>query len=159
MIENISYYEAIKLQAQRLNIPVPVYRRNTQELEKEQRRNTLFKIHEMAGNFFHNCLMHTAMGQAGREYFSARKVDKSVIEQFKLGYAPNIWDKLYTSFIKRGISKELLSESGLVTLKDNGKAYDRFRNRVIIPIADEHGNIAGFGGRVINNQDSPKCLN
>lgn len=159
LIENISYYEAIKLQAQRLNIPIPTYHKNAHELAEEQERNDLLKIHELAGSFFHNCLTKTALGAPGREYFATRQINSNIIEQFKLGYAPNLWDKLYTSFIKRGIPKELLAKSGLVTIKDSGKAYDRFRNRVIIPIADEHGHITGFGGRVITNADSPKYLN
>ncbi len=159
LIENVSYYEAIKLQAQRLNIPIPTYHKNAHELAEEQERNDLLKIHELAGSFFHNCLTKTALGAPGREYFATRQINSNIIEQFKLGYAPNLWDKLYTSFIKRGIPKELLAKSGLVTIKDSGKAYDRFRNRVIIPIADEHGHITGFGGRVITNADSPKYLN
>ena len=159
LIENVSYYEAIKLQAQRLNIPIPTYRKNAREVAEEQERNDLLKIHELAGSFFHNCLTKTALGAPGREYFATRQINSNIIEQFKLGYAPNLWDKLYTSFIKRGIPKELLAKSGLVTIKDSGKAYDRFRNRVIIPIADEHGHITGFGGRVITNADSPKYLN
>lgn len=159
LIENVSYYEAIKLQAQRLNIPIPTYRKNAREMAEEQERNDLLKIHELAGSFFHNCLTKTGLGAPGRDYFSTRQINSNIIEQFKLGYAPNLWDKLYTSFRKRGISSELLARSGLVTIKDTGKAYDRFRNRVIIPIADEHGHIVGFGGRIINNSDSPKYLN
>lgn len=159
LIENVSYYEAIKLQAQRLNIPIPTYRKNAHELAEEQERNELLKIHELAGSFFHNCLTKTSLGAPGRDYFYTRQINSNIIEQFKLGYAPNLWDKLYTSFIKRDIPKELLARSGLVIIKDTGKAYDRFRNRVIIPIADEHGHIVGFGGRVINNNDSPKYLN
>lgn len=159
LIENISYYEAIKMQAKRLNIPIPQYRQNAQEVENEQQRQTLLKIHEMAGSFFHNCLTRTNLGQAGRTYFAKRKINQTTIEQFKLGFAPNLWDKLLTSFAKRGISQELLAKAGLVTIKDSGKAYDRFRNRVMIPIADENGHITGFGGRVISNNDSPKYLN
>ena len=159
MIENLSYYEAIKLQAQRLNIPVPTYHKNTRELELEKQKNALFKIHEMAGNFFHNCLTRTNMGQIGRQYFARRGINQNIVEQFKLGFAPNSWDKLFNAFTSRGIDKDLLAKSGLITVKDSGKAYDRFRNRVIIPIADEHGRISGFGGRIINVQDSPKYLN
>lgn len=159
LIENISYYEAIKLQAQRLNIPIPTYRKNAHELAEEQERSELLKIHELAGSFFHNCLTKTALGTPGREYFASRRINSRLIEQFRLGFAPNLWDKLYTSFIKRGIPKELLAKAGLVTIKDSGKVYDRFRNRVIIPITDEHGHITGFGGRIINGSDSPKYLN
>lgn len=52
LIENVSYYEAIKLQAQRLNIPIPTYRKNAREVAEEQERNDLLKIHELAGSFF-----------------------------------------------------------------------------------------------------------
>lgn len=159
LIENISYYDAIKLQAQRLNIPIPTAQKSANELEQEQQRNTLFKIHEMAGSFFHNCLTRTALGEAGRAYFSTRQINSDIITKFKLGFAPNLWDKLFTSFTKRNIPKELLAKAGLVTIKDSGKTYDRFRNRIIIPIMNEHGKICGFGGRIINPNDSPKYLN
>lgn len=159
LIENVSYYEAIKLQAQRLNIPIPTAQKSANELEQEQQRNTLLKIHEMAGSFFHNCLTRTALGEAGRTYFAARQINSDIITKFKLGFAPNLWDKLFTSFTKRNITKELLAKAGLVTIKDSGKTYDRFRNRIIIPIMNEHGQICGFGGRIINPNDSPKYLN
>lgn len=159
MIENISYYEAIKLQAQRLNIPIPAYRRNPQELAREKERKSLLQVHELAASFFHSCLTRTALGAAGRAYFKRRNISDATIEKFKLGFAPNMWDKLCTSFAKRGIPSELLAKSGLVTIKDSGGCYDRFRNRVIIPIADEYGHICGFGGRVITDRDSPKYLN
>lgn len=159
LIENISYYEAIKLQAQRLNIPIPTTKKSADELKQEQQKNSLFKIHEMAGSFFHNCLTRTSLGEAGRAYFSSRQISSDIITKFKLGFAPNLWDKLFTSFTKRGITKELLAKAGLITIKDSGKVYDRFRNRIIIPIMNEHGQICGFGGRIINPNDSPKYLN
>lgn len=159
LIENVSYYEAIKMQAQRLNIPIPTAQKSANELEQEQQRNALFKIHEMAGSFFHNCLTRTALGEAGRTYFATRQINSDIITKFKLGFAPNLWDKLFTSFTKRNITKELLAKAGLVTIKDSGKTYDRFRNRIIIPIMNEHGQICGFGGRIINPNDSPKYLN
>lgn len=159
LMENISYYEAIKLQAQRLNIPIPTSKKSANELKQEQLRNTLLSIHEMAGSFFHNCLTRTSLGEAGRKYFASRQISTDIIDKFKLGFAPNLWDKLYTSFTQRGINKELLAQSGLVTIKDSGKTYDRFRNRIIIPIADEHGKICGFGGRIISDNDTPKYLN
>ena len=159
LIENISYYEAIKLQAQRLNIPIPTYRRSPHELAREKERKSLLQVHELAGTFFHNCLTRTALGAAGRDYFSRRGIDAATIEKFKLGFAPNLWDKLLSSFTKRGVPPELLAKAGLITVKESGGQYDRFRNRIIIPIADEYGHICGFGGRVITDRDSPKYLN
>ncbi len=159
LIENVSYYEAIKLQAQRLNIPIPKYHHSSEDIAREQQRDALLKVHELAGSFFHNCLIRTSLGLPGRNYFAMRQINSDIIERFKLGFAPNMWDKLYTSFVKRGISKDLLAQAGLVTVKDSGKTYDRFRNRIIIPIADEHGHICGFGGRVISDSESPKYLN
>lgn len=73
LIENISYYEAIKLQAQRLNIPIPTTKKSADELKQEQQKDSLFKIHELAGSFFHNCLTRTSLGEAGRAYFLLAK--------------------------------------------------------------------------------------
>lgn len=159
MIEGISYYEAIKLQAERLNIPLPQREKTEQEIAREQRIADLQKIHEMARSFFHNCLTKTRYGVPAKKYFASRQITPEIIEEFQLGYAPDAWDKLSTAFLKRGVKAELLQESGLVAERRQAAGiYDRFRNRVMIPIADERGHVVGFGGRVLDDSQ-PKYLN
>lgn len=159
LIENVTYFEAIKLQAEKLGIPLPERQRTPQEIAREREMADLRKVNEMARDFFHNCLTMTHYGEAGKAYFAGRDISPETIEEFKLGFAPNAWDKLSTAFTKRGVKQDFLLASGLSAERNNGGGlYDRFRNRVIIPIADERGRVVGFGGRVLDDS-TPKYLN
>ncbi len=159
LIENISYFEAIKLQAERLHIPMPQRQKSPQEIERDRRIADLRKVNSMARDFFHNCLTMTHYGEAGKAYLASRGISQETIEEFQMGFAPDAWDKLTRAFLKRGVTMELLLEAGLVSQgKDSSNIYDRFRNRVIIPIADERGRVVGFGGRVLDD-GTPKYLN
>ena len=159
LIENITYFEAIKLQAEKLNIPLPERPKTPAEEARDREVASLRKVNEMARDFFHNCLTMTSYGKAGLAYFAGRGISEEVIEAFSLGFAPEAWDKLSTAFMKRGVSQELLLKAGLVSESQKTQGvYDRFRGRVIIPIADERGRVVGFGGRVLDDS-KPKYLN
>lgn len=159
LIENVTYFEAIKLQAEKLGVALPERQRTPQELARDQQIADLRKVNELARDFFHNCLTMTAYGTSGKEYFAQRDISSETIEEFKLGFAPDAWDKLSMAFQKRGVKQEFLLASGLSAERSNGGGlYDRFRNRVIIPIADERGRVVGFGGRVLDDS-TPKYLN
>ena len=158
LIENVSYFDAIKMQAEKLGIPLPDRPRSEAEKAREQRQKDLLKVNEMARTFFHNCLTMTHMGEAGRSYFAGRGISKETIEAFGLGYAPPAWDKLAKAFTARGIKRDFLLEDGLVMERKDGGLYDRFRHRVMIPITDERGRVVGFGGRVLDDS-KPKYLN
>jgi len=158
LIENISYFEAVKLQAERLNIPLPQREKTEQEMLQEQKIADLRKVHEMARDFFHSCLTRTAYGLPAKEYLVQRGIKEETIEKFQLGFAPPAWDKMLAAFKQRGIAESILLEAGLVAERKTGGFYDRFRNRVIIPICDERGRVVGFGGRVLDDSQ-PKYLN
>ena len=156
-MENVSYFDAVKLQAQRLNIPLPNERpRSVAEIQSEREEKSLYEVNERARNFFHNCLTITSYGEHAREYLAARGISDAIIKDFKLGYAPDDWDKLSAAFVKRGISTKLLIDAGLVGERsgDDG-IYDRFRNRVMIPIVDPTGHVLAFGGRILDSTDKP----
>lgn len=157
MIENISYFDAIRLQAEKLGIPMPDREKSEKDIEKERKIADLRRMMEMAQSFFHNCLVKTKYGAAGLQYFAGRGIGADVIEEFGLGFAPDAPGKLRDAFKKRGVSEQLLLEGGLVAERQNG-VYDKFRNRVMIPIADDRGRVVGFGGRVLGD-GQPKYLN
>ncbi len=157
MIENIGYFDAVRLQAEKLGIPMPDRVKSEKDVEKERRIADLRRMMELAQAFFHNCLVKTRYGAAGLQYFAGRGIDTNVIEEFGLGFAPDAPRKLRDAFKKRGISEQLLLEGGLVAERQNG-VYDKFRNRVMIPIADDRGRVVGFGGRVLGD-GQPKYLN
>lgn len=88
-----------------------------------------------------------------------RGLKDATIESFGLGYAPNGWDNALKHFTARGYSEHDLFDAGLLTERDDKKHYDRFRNRIMIPIRDENGKMAGFGARIVGPNDIPKFLN
>ena len=162
LIENISYFEAIKLQAERLGIALPE-RRSSPEAERRRREEkTLLRINESAQDFYHECLTKTARGEVGRKYLEARGISMNTIETFKLGYAPDEWEVLLTKLTRQGFSPQQAEAAGLVAKRKSSSGYyDRFRGRVMIPIADVYGHVAGFGGRILTGEDdaNPKYLN
>lgn len=157
MKENISFTEAVERLAERTHIPLPAVERSAAEKERDELVARLYRINEMAGNFFHNCLTKTHYGVPGLAYLHRRKLRDETIASFKLGFAPDSWDKLTTAFRKKGVAGSDLVLLGLAKEK-NGHFYDAFRNRVIFPIRDGRGRIVGFGGRVLDDS-KPKYLN
>lgn len=162
LIENISYFEAVKLQAQRLGIDLPEKKYSPEEERRLREKKSLFKINELAQDFYHECLIKTARGEVGRKYLEARGITAETIETFKLGWATDDWDNLLANLTRRGFSPEHLEKVGLIIKRKNSSGYfDRFRGRVMIPINDVFGHTVGFGGRILTNatETSPKYLN
>ena len=155
--ENLSFSDAVERLAERAHIALPVVERSAEEIARDKQRDRLYQINEMAGNFFHNCLTQTHYGQPGLAYFHKRHVSDDTIEAFKLGFAPESWDKLTTAFMKKGVTGRELVLLGLAKEK-NGHFYDAFRGRVMFPIRDGRSRIVGFGGRVLDDS-KPKYLN
>lgn len=162
MMENISYFDAIKLQAERLGIEIPSRRKSPEEIRAEKERKSLLKLASLAQEFYHSCLIKTAQGEAGRKYLAARGITESVVRNFKLGYAPDAWDSLTNALRNRGFSDGQIVSAGLALENKNGTGiYDRLRGRVIIPIADIFGRVVAFGGRILNSEaeNGAKYLN
>jgi DNA primase len=158
-IENISFFDAVKILAQKMNIPLPEKEKTSQELARERENTKLYRANEMAREFFYACLTKTVYGKKAREYLQSRGVTNDIIESFKIGFAPPAWDKLLHAFLERGIEQDVLLKAGLIVERSSGGGvYDRFRSRVIFPISDARGRVVGFGGRVIDNSQ-PKYLN
>jgi len=158
-IENISFFDAVKLLANKMNIPLPQKEKSSQELAKEKELAQIWRVNQLARDFFHACLTKTSYGKAAREYLLQRGVTDQIIDNLKIGFAPSAWDKLSLAFQERGIQPTVLVKAGLAVERSSGEGiYDRFRNRVMFPICDARGRVAGFGGRVIDNSQ-PKYLN
>jgi DNA primase len=158
-IENISFFEAVKKMAQKLNIPLPDQEKSEFELSREREMAQLYRVNEMARDFFHNCLTKTNYGKEALAYLTSRGLTKAGIDTFKIGFAPPGWDKLSLAFQERGFDQDLLLKAGLVSSRPTGEgSYDRFRNRIIFPICDARGRVIGFGGRVMDDSQ-PKYLN
>lgn len=160
-MEHITYFEAVKLQAERLGIKIPSRKKNAAEIQVEQEKDSLLKITALAQNFYHNCLIQSKEGEQGRKYFAARGISEKIIESFQLGFAPDSWDFLTKKITAQGYSEKQLVAAGLaVEKKSGGGVYDRLRGRVIIPISDISNKAVAFGGRIlVTDENQPKYLN
>lgn len=92
-------------------------------------------------------------------YLADRGLLPETLESFGIGYAPKAWDSLQSFLLEKGYALEQLDQAGLVVQRDSGGTYDRFRNRIMIPIRDQRGRMVGFGARVFDPNDQPKFVN
>ena len=149
LMEHITPFEAIVRQAEQLGIPLPERKRDAREEARLRALEDLRRVNALARDFFHNCLTVTRYGAAGKAYLAGRGITDAAIARYQLGFAPDAWAKLSDAFKKRGISEQLLIDAGLAMRRERGGGiYDRFRGRVIIPIADERGRRNGDGSSV-----------
>ena len=153
--ENLDFKEALDKLAARAGVEVPTFTKQTPE--QKEAYDKLRILLEDAIIFYRSHLM--ANKNILNYLRQKRGLTDLSIETFGLGYAPNAWDSVLTHFTQRGYSEQDLAETGLISPRDSGGFYDRFRNRIMIPIRDENGRMAGFGARIVDPNDVPKFLN
>ncbi|MGC8793859.1 MAG: DNA primase [Bryobacteraceae bacterium] len=154
-IERMTFWEAVKLLAERYGIPLP--RREYTDAETRLRA-ALYRMHELAAQTYRRALEETA-GAAASEYLERRGVDRSLREEFGLGYADRSGSVLARLLAREGFSEEEMEASGLVLKRPEGGFLDRFRGRLMFPIHNESGKIVAFAGRALEPGDEPKYLN
>ena len=127
--------------------------------------DNLRQLLEEAVTFYHHQLVNTPAGKVAQNYLHQRGISDATIEAFGLGYAPNSYDAIQGYFKPKRYSEKELLDAGLLTERAAEQAgapsriYDRFRHRIMIPILDERGRMAGFGARILDPEDVPKFLN
>src|SRR5712692_5877667 len=157
-MDKCEFPEAVRAVAEKCGIPVPRPReRSPEERRENQQRTALVEIHREAAAFFARQLETTAEGKAARAYLEDRGLDAESVARFGLGYAPSGGDVL-CRHLKQKFAEKLLEISGLVVRDPGGRLYDRFRRRIMFPIANESGKVVAFGGRALGD-DLPKYLN
>ena len=157
-IEGLSYPDAVRSLAKRVGMEVP---EDEQYQSKYRQQERLWALHKEAARFFHSQL-YAPVGARALQYAIGRGMPKSVLTRFGIGYAPDSWSALVDALRNKGYTDQELRDSGLVTVsKKNGNLFDRFRDRLMFPIIDVRGNVIGFGGRIMNDQDksAAKYLN
>jgi DNA primase len=153
--EGIDFKEAMQKLALRAGVEIKEYTRETPE-QKEAYEN-LRKLLEDSIIYYRSHLFNN------KNIFNylkdKRGLTESTIETFGLGYAPAGYDNFLKHFSAKGYSEQDLINSGMLSEREDGKVFDRFRNRIMIPIRDEQGRMAGFGARIVDPDDIPKFLN
>lgn len=151
--DRMEFLDAVEELAKRAGMEVP---RDTQQKNQNPETRDIYAALEAAAKFFQRELHKSAKAQA---YFDARGVDAQTRERFGLGYAPEGFSALKDALGTDTRRMALLDKAGLFSKNDRGHVYDKFRHRVMFPIADRRGRTIAFGGRVIEKDDSPKYLN
>jgi DNA primase len=166
--EGWDFPEALRYLAERANVQLHVP--TEQEKFVAEEHENLRLLLEEAVTFYRHQLMNTPAGKQALDYLVQKRSLKSeTLEAFGIGYAPNAWDATLNYFTSKGYAVTDLLAAGLVTEREPGKGqagavqranlYDRFRHRVMFPIRDASGRMAGFGARILNPEDIPKFLN
>ncbi len=156
-IEGLSFWETIKMLAERYGIPMP--KRSDYSDAESKLRGALMEMHAIAGQLFQENL-RGPQGAEARAYLDKRGVSQEAIDTFELGYAEPSGQVLTRKLSERNFSTEQMEASGLVRKRNEGTGYyDSFRGRLMFPIHNESGKAIAFGGRAMNDEDQPKYLN
>ena len=156
-IEGLTFYEALKVLAERHGIPMP--KRAEYSDPQTKLRAALYRVHEMARDLFRSALK-SPQGAEARAYLGKRGVAPSLIDEFELGYAEPSGHLLARAFEAEGFTAEQMEASGLVLKRQEGTGFfDRFRGRLMFPIHNEQAKIIAFGGRALAAGQDPKYLN
>ena len=157
-MEKCEFPEAVRTVAEKCGIPIPRPReRSPEERRENQQRAAIVEMHQQAAAFFARQLHEGAEGKVASAYLEDRGLDRAAMTRFGLGFAPSSGDALLR-LLKPKYSEALLEASGLFSRDPGGRFYDRFRRRIMFPIANDAGKIIAFGGRAMGD-DMPKYLN
>lgn len=151
----LSFIELIKELAADFGLELPHTHSN---VKNKDVREQMIKACSSAAEFFQHNLFASADGASSLQYLNNRGIDEKIIKRYSLGYSPKEPAQVYKS-LKGQFSDEILEKAGLVLKTQSGDYIDRFRNRIIIPIHDENGDIVAFGARAVEEGQNPKYLN
>ncbi|MBQ3716893.1 MAG: DNA primase [Paludibacteraceae bacterium] len=160
-IEQCSYIEAVKQLGKKYHIDVPEREMTAEEQQRQDNRESMFVVNEFANKWFQEQLWETQEGQAiGLTYFRGRGLRDDIIRKYQLGYSPEKGNPLAKALQVKGFKEEFISNNvdtrigvGVVGKSEDGRLYDRFRDRVIFPIFTVSGKPVAFAGRILKKND------
>ena len=165
--EGLGFIEVVSELAQQAGVSIPKPNRGHPDYRSSSERERYEQMYAIAASWFQQNLHTAEVGKEARLYLKNRGLTLPVIEEFGIGYAEHQWNGLSTHLEKMGFRQDEVVRSGLVVTKENSAPshhqrypyYDRFRDRIMFPIANTRDRIVAFGGRSLNDQGTPKYLN
>lgn len=154
-MEHLNFPEAVRFLAKRARMEVPEEDEYGQAAARQRTR--LLSLNRDTARFYYEVLQQPE-GQSVREYLNRRQIRRKTAMNFGMGAAPDSWDSLIAAMTAKGYSKSELLTAGLIVQGKNGGLYDKFRNRLMLPVVDTRGDVVAFGSRVLD-QSEPKYMN
>jgi DNA primase len=158
--EGVDFKGALELLADRCGIELEREAEDPREAEKRQRRERLLELLGRTAAYYERQLWESTEARHAREYLEQRGLGEEVLRSFRVGYAPSAWDRVLLASRRGGFSEQELYATGLAQRSQQQRGlYDRFRGRIMFPLADVRGRVLGFGARAMREEQGPKYLN
>lgn len=149
--ENVEFQDAVRILANRAGVELEPFRGETSTRSRD--RQVIQKINNYTAQYFVKVLRHETHGAPFRAYLEKRAMPGELVDAYGIGAATASWDALIRALGKKGISAEDIEKAGLAIVRDDGRAHVRFRNRLMFQLRNIVGEIVGFAGRKMNDED------
>jgi DNA primase len=157
--EGLDFRESVDFLAERYGVELELENEDPQAETRRRRRERLLALLDRSAGFYANYLWDSGEAAAARDYLTGRGLSAETLRAFRVGYSPSAWDRMLLGARQGGFSEEELMAAGLAQRGRGGGIYDRFRGRIMFPLADGRGRILGFGARQMGESRGPKYLN
>jgi DNA primase len=158
--EGLDFARALESLAERAGIELEREAEDPRDAERRQKQARLLAVLERAAAFYARMLWESAEAEPARAYLAGRGLEESVLREFRVGWSPAAWDRVHAGSRRAGYTDAELLAAGLVVRRRDGSGFlDRFRGRIMFPLADERGRVRGFGARALGAGEQPKYLN
>jgi DNA primase len=158
--ENVDFKGALELLADRCGIELEREEEDPAQARKRQERERLLELLARTSAYYERCLWESPEAARARDYLLGRGLSEEILREFHVGYAPSAWDRVLTGSLRGGFTEAELYATGLAQRsQENARLYDRFRSRIMFPLADTRGRVLGFGARALGEDQRPKYLN
>jgi DNA primase len=157
--EGVDFPEAVEMLADRYGVKLERENDDPRAEERRRRRARLHSLLSRAARYYATYLWDSREAGPAREYLAGRGLGEQVLEEFQVGYSPKAWDRMLIGAGQSGFRPDELVAAGLAQRGREGSLYDRFRGRIMFPLADFRGQVLGFGARAMSEGQQPKYLN
>src|SRR6266480_420919 len=157
--EALDFRGAVEMLADRYGVELRREEEDPQAEARRRRRERLLQLVERTAAYYERYLWESEEARRARDYLAGRGLGEQVLRNFRIGYAPSAWDRVSLGAQRDGFRPEELAAAGLAQRGRQGGLYDRFRGRIMFPLADARGRVLGFGARSLSGDRPPKYIN
>src|SRR6185437_5507086 len=167
--EGVDFKGALELLAERYGVELQREKEDPREAEQRRERERLLELLSRTTDYYQRFLWESKEAAHAREYLAERGLGEEILREFRVGYSPSAWDTVLKASSRGGFSAKELYAVGLAQRSGGtGRVYDRFRSRIMFPLADVRGKVLGFGARALDHDEDgasaadrrrPKYLN